>query len=131
MRKNFLFVALIVAATLSLTGCGKSKEEMKAEADKARTTALESRIAATLVDPQSAQFRNTKLSADSKFLCGEINGKNQMGGYVGFRPFAVSDNFEYIAGEYFFGLIATLVEPAKPDEGEIMTNIRTSGCFNA
>ncbi len=43
-------------------------------------------VAPTLYDPSSAQFRNLRVSGD--FLCGEVNGKNRFGAYVGFRPFA-------------------------------------------
>ena len=38
-------------------------------------------------DPASAQWRNEVLSADNKTLCGEVNAKNSMGGYVGFKPY--------------------------------------------
>jgi Pyridine nucleotide-disulphide oxidoreductase, dimerisation domain/Pyridine nucleotide-disulphide oxidoreductase len=41
-------------------------------------------------DPGSAQFRNLFISGKGihfKTLCGEINGKNSYGGYVGYRRF--------------------------------------------
>ncbi len=53
---------------------------------------------AQLIDPNSAQFRDVvvrKSAQEGKgtghfyAVCGEINGKNSFGGYVGFRPFAV------------------------------------------
>ena len=46
-------------------------------------------IADTLKDPASAQFRNVRLVQylDGAVICGEINGKNSYGGYVGFRDF--------------------------------------------
>lgn len=43
-------------------------------------------VAPLLFDVSSAQFRN--LRANGGFLCGEVNGKNRFGAYVGFRPFA-------------------------------------------
>jgi hypothetical protein len=45
------------------------------------------------VDPSSAMFRNITYSPGSANLglwdtyCGEINAKNRMGGYVGWKPF--------------------------------------------
>lgn len=49
-------------------------------------------VLAKLNDPDSAQFRNEKLKGSwtvgGSILCGEINAKNAMGGYVGFVPFA-------------------------------------------
>jgi hypothetical protein len=45
------------------------------------------------IDPGSAIFRNVTYSSNSLFhgdtWCGEINVKNRMGGYVGWRPFKV------------------------------------------
>lgn len=125
MSKSVFAILLVSASALMLAGCGKSKLELRAET-------LKNRVATTLNDPQSAQFRNIKLSelsADEKFLCGEINAKNQLGGYVGFRPFAVSDDFDYIADENLLGLTLLLKEPAKATEDSLMTNIRKSGCF--
>ena len=122
MSKFAKAILLLSASALMLVGCGKSKLELREEA-------LRNRVATTLNDPQSAQFRNIKLSADQKFLCGEINAKNRMGGYVGFRPFAVSDDFDYIADENLLGLTLLLKEPAKAPEDSLMTNIRKSGCF--
>lgn len=44
-----------------------------------------------LNDPESAQFRNVRLFSDwtpgNSALCGEVNAKNKMGGYVGFQHF--------------------------------------------
>lgn len=40
-----------------------------------------------LIDPTSAQFRN--VAAGDRAVCGEINGKNRMGAYVGFTRFYV------------------------------------------
>ena len=38
-----------------------------------------------LIDPSSAQFRDLKVRDD--VVCGEINAKNRMGAYVGFKRF--------------------------------------------
>lgn len=40
----------------------------------------------SLKDPESARFRNLK-SSGGLFLCGEVNAKNSMGGYTGFKKF--------------------------------------------
>ncbi|MBX3429710.1 MAG: hypothetical protein KF779_09020 [Hyphomonadaceae bacterium] len=37
-------------------------------------------------DPAAAQFRNVRMIENGN-VCGEVNGKNRFGGYVGFRPF--------------------------------------------
>lgn len=46
-------------------------------------------VIAKLKDPDSAQFRNTRPTADGLYLCGEVNAKNSMGGYTGFKRFYV------------------------------------------
>lgn len=42
-------------------------------------------------DPDSLQFRNERVSrTDATITCGEMNGKNSFGAYVGFRRYIVS-----------------------------------------
>lgn len=51
-------------------------------------------VLAQLKDPDSAKFQNERLrygrTLKSSILCGEVNAKNEMGGYVGYRLFAAS-----------------------------------------
>ncbi len=45
------------------------------------------------VDPRSAMFRNITYGDQlgiSEIYCGEINAKNRMGGYVGWKPFTIT-----------------------------------------
>lgn len=45
-------------------------------------------VANSMIDPESARYRNLFLSElATQALCGEINGKNRYGGYVGFQKF--------------------------------------------
>lgn len=48
-------------------------------------------VLAQLADPESAQFRNERLFSDwsvsGSAMCGEVNAKNRMGGYTGFKTF--------------------------------------------
>ena len=51
-------------------------------------------VLAELNDPDSAKFRNERLlfgwsawTVKSNILCGEVNAKNRMGGYVGYVKF--------------------------------------------
>ena len=58
--------------------------------------ALRKRIVDQLTDPESARFKDEFLSLSDdesstvKSLCGFVNAKNQMGGYVGFKAFYVN-----------------------------------------
>lgn len=56
-----------------------------------------------LNDPDSARFRYERYVGDwtvqRGFLCGEVNAKNAMGGYVGYRPFATGDGLANIQSD--------------------------------
>lgn len=43
-----------------------------------------------LTDPESARFRAVVISPGGKAVCGDVNSKNTMGGYAGFRRFIVT-----------------------------------------
>lgn len=55
---------------------------------------LKQTVTRKLIDPMSAQFRDLRVLKRPKtgdpVLCGEVNAKNRMGGYVGFRPFVAA-----------------------------------------
>jgi hypothetical protein len=44
----------------------------------------------SLTDPESAKFRNINKGSDPGLVCGEVNSKNRLGGYVGFTKFLVA-----------------------------------------
>jgi hypothetical protein len=68
--------SLVCASCDGLPGTGSYREE------KAKRSVSEQ-----LLDPTSAQFRNVQSRGDS--VCGEVNAKNKIGAYVGFRRFVV------------------------------------------
>lgn len=76
MRK-IIFIALF-AATL----CGCTDGNISKARDAVRRN---------LNDADSAQFRNERVFHvdGSTIVCGEVNAKNRMGGYVGFQAFIV------------------------------------------
>ncbi len=45
-------------------------------------------VADNLFDPESVRWRGLVLATDGA-VCGEVNAKNKIGGYVGFRKFYV------------------------------------------
>lgn len=72
-----------------ITGCEKTEETSRIEMVKQE-------VAGRMKDPDSAKFRNLhygyeNLSGARKksesVLCGEANGKNSFGGYVGYKNF--------------------------------------------
>lgn len=63
----------------------------KAEIARRGNAAIEkvkAAIADSARDPQSVQYRKVRIaSSDGSLICGEVNAKNGMGGYIGFRRF--------------------------------------------
>ena len=59
----------------------------------AQVAEIQATVAYDLFDPGAAQFRNIRAvdvptsSGTVRRVCGEVNGKNRLGGYVGFTMF--------------------------------------------
>lgn len=74
--------ATCVVLLVSTVGCSGLAGDASAVENQAKELA-----AALLIDPGSAQFRNVRIREDE--VCGEINGKNRLGAFVGFKRFVV------------------------------------------
>lgn len=79
-RKRIPLRGAALALVLASSGCGLFNNNAYEREQQARKL-----VAATLVDPNSAEFRNVRGHTD--VVCGEVNGKNRLGAYVGFRRF--------------------------------------------
>ena len=53
----------------------------------------------SLKDPESAQFRSERIAKAPAIFCGEVNSKNSMGGYVGFKRYIVTSGFVAFDGD--------------------------------
>jgi hypothetical protein len=102
-------IGIIVLATLAGCASGPTQEQVQNAyfgrdiSAQECTSLAEHFIAGTLIDPTSAQFRNSRCSKgywDSVpvlgmgvefgwLQTGEVNGKNSYGGYAGFRTYQV------------------------------------------
>jgi hypothetical protein len=84
MKALFLAGLLVAAPAFSARPSRAGSDPLLARAKAA--------VADQLKDPRSAQFRGVVSKIDSythlRVVCGEINGKNAYGGYVGFQKFA-------------------------------------------
>lgn len=69
--KRILFAAAALAALASCGGHGEAKDAIRK----------------LLNDPESAQFTDLKNGKNKGDVCGMVNAKNRMGGYVGATPF--------------------------------------------
>lgn len=54
-------------------------------------------VSAILLDADSAKFANVRYVSEAKAVCGRVNAKNTMGGYIGFKPFIVEGEEVFIA----------------------------------
>ena len=55
-------------------------------------------VTSMLTDPSSAQFQGVRViqrDGDRILVCGQVNARNQFGGYVGFRDFVFDDYTKY------------------------------------
>jgi hypothetical protein len=88
MKLNYRLVILIFAGLL-LSGCfGDSKE----------ITSAKNLVKSSLLDGESAQFSDVEFYKKTNYVCGLVNAKNKMGGYVGKKKFivAINDSKSYI-----------------------------------
>jgi len=69
--------ALLLGAALQVSACSSAEREAQAA------------VKQSLTDPDSAQFAEVIQKLD--YVCGKVNAKNRMGGYIGFRNFYVAE----------------------------------------
>ena len=72
-----LLVGAVCAAVFAYTKHGREEEIAVKHAP----------LLASLKDAGSVQFRNEHFVKGYPYLCGEVNAKNEMGGYVGFTRY--------------------------------------------
>ncbi|MCA1337367.1 hypothetical protein [Pseudooceanicola marinus] len=90
---------LATVAALSLAGCNAStfskiEESKPVPLSAAQISQIEDTVTRDFFDPATAQFRDLRAvtvhladGTTETRVCGEVNGKNRMGGYVGFQGF--------------------------------------------
>lgn len=107
MRSAFLLALLPIAACVQMAQITESKPVQLSAAQMAQ---IEQTITYTLIDPNSAMFRNVRVrdvtletGETVRRVCGEVNAKNRMGGYVGFEMFGGVMKGGTFVREDFFG----------------------------
>lgn len=84
----------------------------KRSRDKRAAEALEKRVKAAmevvLIDPFSARYRTLRYGRGGA-ICGQVNGKNRLAGYVGFRDFVIGKDGKTVwMSEYSNGIDSEL-----------------------
>jgi hypothetical protein len=74
-------------------------------------------VDSTLKDPASAQYKSEFISSDKTIVCGEVNAKNSLGGYVGFKRY-LSRGQQILIEDGSFTQWDLEVGPAKPTDKE-------------
>lgn len=78
----------------------------------------EQRVAALLIDPTSALFTEVEtFGAQHERVCGQVNARNRMGGYVGASRFVSTPSL-------------TLIEPGDEDDAFDACLFRAAHAFN-
>lgn len=109
MKKVAIWVVfLVIAAVCAVQYKGYRKDRAAAEkveqekqTKDAKIKALQKHIVAVLKDPSSVQWQGEFLSSDQTTLCGEVNAKNSLGGYVGFKRYIANNHGYLIEGGVF------------------------------
>lgn len=109
---------LVAFAVLFIAGCKPSDSQLiKIGQDK---------LAENLKDPASAQFKGMFFHPDSSqsgsnasgYVCGELNGKNSYGAYVGYERVYIHVKAKPRWLIPLFGVSYSTSEPFKVDEGD-------------
>lgn len=100
-----IFSALTICATLAACAAPVTSTQ-RLELTAAQVATIENTVRYRMKDPESAQFRNIRSSRVTRDdgtvnqeICGQVNGRNSFGGYVGFQTFTgrlVGDQFQII-----------------------------------
>ena len=91
MTQRMLLISLFFLAACA----APVTERTRLQLDRAQLKSVQDTVSYGLKDPGAAQFRNIRWfenkhedGSTSNLVCGEVNGKNSFGAYVGFRPFS-------------------------------------------
>jgi hypothetical protein len=127
MKQIGLFISFAALGVLLVFGWPYIFNSDSAMIETAKTA-----VRSGLFDPYSAQFEDVRVArnANGEFVCGFVNAKNKMGGYVGKAPFVygvagqryniITDRqAAFLAGEY-------MVKPCFP-RMEVPTKSPTAG----
>jgi len=107
-------LVILSLAVSILSGCNstaliKISDSEPVALSTAQKRSIETTVTRDFFDPTSAQFRNVRASdvvlADGQRetrVCGEVNGKNRMGGYVGFQYFGgILNSGQFVRQDFF------------------------------
>lgn len=121
---------LLCLATLIISGCGVDVNTIEAQTtlsnDRVAINRAEALVAQRMRDPEATRFLDEKraftTSNGDYIVCGTVNAKNAMGGYVGYKPYYVRIRNDSIA---------SLIVPSEGDQAGIDLNYVIKVCSEA
>ena len=89
---KYASIIALITTTFTLAGCLNTIEVTTTPNRSKAVFAEAKRLAADKMrDPEATRFKSEykayRSSAGDTIVCGTMNGKNAMGGYVGYKPF--------------------------------------------
>ena len=120
--------ALLTLTALLLSACVMNTIEAETVPIKDRAVIEKAKglVADRMRDPEATRFKDDVSAYMTKqgdyIVCGTLNAKNAMGGYVGYKPFYVR-----IRG----GAVAAFTVPSEMDEYNIQLNAVIKSCADA
>lgn len=106
--RSVIFALVTMTTAVSATSAPKALTRPQSASSDPRIELARQRIIDLLKDPESARFKEVYVARDGVSICGAVNSKNSMGGYVGFQRFIIDENdslFFDDSGPSFPGLI--------------------------
>ncbi|WP_273690279.1 hypothetical protein [Ketogulonicigenium vulgare] len=105
MIKNIL---LGFVAAVTLVACVTVASKQPVNLSNQQLAEIKSVVSYGLIDPDSAQFREIVAydavmsdGSASRFVCGQVNARNRMGGYAGFSYF----RGHYVEGKFVLQML--------------------------
>lgn len=125
-------VFLGIAAVLMLVACVETTavSVQPVRLSSSQLALVKGQVVENFKDPGSAQFRRIvtyRVANGDTATCGEVNGKNSFGAYVGFKQFYVRSNGQTVKRSYVdqdssFGLARTACNQAAQGQLSIATS---------
>lgn len=116
MKHSKVFVGFLAILTLSACYSATADDFMPVSLPSHISETARQQVRYAMNDPDSAQFRNIRGYSFSGpgggyVVCGEVNGRNRMGGYAGFQPFRTNVGNAQSSGQVYINDLPAVSMP--------------------
>lgn len=92
MSKTDVLKGVVLCICLGASIVHAADELIPVGKEAAAIEVAKSKVADAVRDAGGLEWREVRVSADRRAVCGEVNSKNETGKYQGFRKFIASNN---------------------------------------